>query len=250
MEPKSRLRGKMPVINQGSVWRMSAFIRGRRDRCKGATLWTSLLPLLVAMVLLLPSGAGYAEEGFSQPNAIPPDAGYDGGYADDGFKVPNAVPPKGSYNGKDVVQPIEFPHYIHTKINQINCMYCHTYARRSKVAGIPPVSKCMGCHLVIATDKPRIKKLTEYWEKREAPPWKKVNDVPDFVHFTHEKHLKRFIFDNPGMPIEKTFEVCAFCHGEVKNMVVDKKVKPLNMGFCVRCHEANNGPHDCWKCHK
>ena len=88
------------------------------------------------------------------------------------------------------------------------------------------------------------------WEKGIAPPWKKVHDVPDFVHFTHEKHLKKFIFDNPGMPVEKAFEVCAFCHGEVKNMTVARKVKPLNMGFCVRCHEANNGPNDCWKCHK
>ena len=171
-------------------------------------------------------------------------------YAQDGFTVPNAVPPKGTHQGKDVPQPIEFPHDIHAKINEINCMYCHTYARRSKVAGIPPTSKCMGCHSVIATDKDRIKKLTEYCEKREPPPWKKVHDVPDYVHFTHEKHLKRFIFDNEGMPVEKASEVCAFCHGEVKNMTVAHKVKPLNMGFCVRCHEANKGPSDCWKCHK
>ncbi len=165
-------------------------------------------------------------------------------------EVPNAVPPKGSHSGEDVKQPIEFPHNIHADVNKINCMYCHTYARRSKVAGIPPTSKCMGCHSVIATDKPRIKKLTEYWEKRQPPPWKKVHDVPDYVHFTHEKHLKRFVFDNPGMKVENVSEVCAFCHGEVKKMTVAKKVKPLNMGFCRRCHEANNGPHDCWKCHK
>ena len=164
--------------------------------------------------------------------------------------VPNAVPPKGEHVGKHVAQPIEFPHDIHVKINQINCMYCHTYARRSKVAGIPPTSKCMGCHMVIATDKPRIKQLTEYWEKREPPKWKKVHDVPDFVHFTHEKHLKRFVFDNEGMSVDRVSEVCAFCHGEVKQMTVAEKVKPLNMGFCARCHEANKGPFDCWKCHK
>lgn len=240
----------MSVNNRGSLQRMGACLTGRRNRCKTGTLFTSLLPLLLAIVMLLPSGAGYAEEVSKVPNAVPPNAGYEGGYADDGFKVPNAVPPKGEKVGIPVEQPIEFPHNIHTKINQINCMYCHTYARRSKVAGIPPVSKCMGCHLVIATDKPRIKKLTEYWEKHEAPPWKKVHDVPDFVHFTHEKHLKRFIFDNPEMPVEKTFEVCAFCHGEVKEMTVARKQKPLTMGFCVRCHEANNGPSDCWKCHK
>ena len=164
--------------------------------------------------------------------------------------VPNAVPPKGSYSGKHVEQPIELPHDVHVKDNGINCLYCHSYARRSKVAGIPPLSKCMGCHLVIATDKPRIQQLTEYWEKREPPPWKKVHDVPDFVHFTHEKHLKRFVFDNEDLPIERVQEVCAFCHGDVKDMTVAEKVKPLTMGFCQRCHQANEGPFDCWKCHK
>jgi hypothetical protein len=24
----------------------------------------------------------------------------------------------------------------------------------------------------------------------------------------------------------------------------------LTMGFCRQCHEDNNGPFDCWKCHK
>jgi len=165
-------------------------------------------------------------------------------------EVPNAKPPVGTHSGEDVPQPIEFPHDIHADVNGINCMYCHTYARRSKVAGIPPTSKCMGCHSVIATDKPRIKKLTEYWEKKEPPQWNKVHDVPDYVHFTHEKHLKRFVFENEGMDVENVSEVCAFCHGDVKKMTVAEKVKPLNMGFCVRCHEQNDGPSDCWKCHK
>ena len=110
-------------------------------------------------------------------------------------EVPNAVPPKGDHDGKHVEQPIEFPHDIHARDNKINCMYCHTYARRGNTAGIPPTSKCMGCHNIIATDKPRIKKLTEYWEKGESPKWKKVHDLPDFVHFNHEKHLNRFIFN-------------------------------------------------------
>jgi len=160
------------------------------------------------------------------------------------------VPPVGSYDGENVEQPIEFPHNIHVKDNGINCMYCHTYARRSKVAGIPPTSKCMGCHKQIATDKPRIQKLTEYWTNKEPPPWKKVHDVPDFVHFTHERHLKRFVFDRDDFPVENVKEVCAFCHGELENMTVAHKVKPLNMGFCKNCHIANNGPGDCWKCHK
>jgi hypothetical protein len=164
-------------------------------------------------------------------------------------KPADPIPPVGTHDGENVEQPIEFPHNIHVKDNGINCMYCHTYARRSKVAGIPPTSKCMGCHKQIATDKPRIQKLTEYWTNKTSPPWKKVHDVPDFVHFTHEKHLKRFVFDR-DFPVENVKEVCAFCHGQVENMTVAHKVKPLNMGFCKNCHEANGGPGDCWKCHK
>ncbi len=160
-----------------------------------------------------------------------------------------AIPPGGSHDGDIVEQPIEFPHNIHVEVNKINCMYCHTYARRSKVAGIPPTSKCMGCHKIIATDKPRIQKLTEYWEKKQSPEWKKVHDVPDFVHFTHERHLKKFVFD-ADFPVENVREVCAFCHGDIGNMTVARKVKPLNMGWCVSCHQKNGGPGDCWKCHK
>ena len=164
----------------------------------------------------------------------------------------DVTPPTGAHEGDDVPQPIEFPHDIHVKDNEINCLYCHTYARRSKVAGIPPTSKCMGCHKVIATDKPRIQKLTKYWEGKESPAWKKVHDLPDFVHVNHEKHLKTLAFDRE-LPVEDIKEVCAFCHGEVENMTVAKKVKPLNMGFCVSCHIENKdlgAPGDCWKCHK
>ncbi len=172
------------------------------------------------------------------------------GWAHAELPVPEGiVPPEGEHDGKDVPQPIEFPHDVHVKINEINCMYCHTYARRSKVAGIPPVSKCMGCHKIVATDKPRIQKLTEYWEKGEPIPWKKVHDLPDYVHFTHEKHLKRFVFDK-DFPVENVDQVCGLCHGDVKQHTVAQKVKPLTMGFCRRCHEANGGPGDCWECHK
>lgn len=159
------------------------------------------------------------------------------------------TPPPGEQSTPTVPQPIEFPHNRHVNDMKINCMYCHTYARRSKVAGIPPTSKCMGCHKMIATDKERIIKLTEYWEKGESPRWKKVHDVPDYVHFSHEKHIRKFVFD-ADFPVQDVQQVCGVCHGELRAMTVAEKKKPLNMGFCRRCHEANGGPGDCWKCHK
>lgn len=145
--------------------------------------------------------------------------------------------------GPAVVQPIEFPHFRHAGDHdkggmEINCMYCHTYARRSLVAGIPPVQKCIGCHQSIESvrDKPRIKKLFEYWDAKKAIPWKKVHDLPDFVRFSHERHIQRFIFQL-NRPVQ---EVCGYCHGDVKTMTVARRQKLLSMGFCVSCHEINH----------
>jgi len=145
--------------------------------------------------------------------------------------------------GPVVKQPIEFPHFRHAGDRdkggmEINCMYCHTYARRSLVAGIPPVYKCIGCHQSIdeVRNKPRIKKLFEYWDAKKAIPWKKVNDIPDFVRFSHERHIQRFVFQL-NRPVQ---QVCGYCHGDVKTLSVDRREHLLSMGFCVTCHEINH----------
>ena len=174
--------------------------------------------------------------------------------------------------GPQVEQPIEFPHDRHAGDAdkggmQISCLYCHTYARRSAVAGIPPLQKCIGCHQSIESvrETPRIKKLFEYWEgsqdgkiaARTPVPWKKVHDLPDFVRFNHERHIQRFYFQQ-GKPVQ---EVCGYCHGDVKTMTVARRSKSLSMGWCVSCHEkdhlvdasstkTSHGPNDCWQCHK
>ena len=145
--------------------------------------------------------------------------------------------------GPAVKQPIEFPHFRHAGDHdkggmEINCMYCHTYARRSLVAGIPPVQKCIGCHQSIdeVRNKPRIKKLFAYWDAKKSIPWKKVHDLPDFVRFSHERHIQRFVFQL-NRPVQ---EVCGYCHGNVKTMTVARRQKLLSMGFCVTCHEINH----------
>jgi len=184
--------------------------------------------------------------------------------------------------GDKVEQPIEFPHDIHAGKMGINCMYCHTYARRSRVSGIPPLRKCINCHQNIESvkEKPRIKKLFEYWDKQQAIPFKKVHDLPDFVRFNHERHIQRFYFQL-GRPVQ---EVCGYCHGNVAGMTVAEKVEPLSMGWCIDCHkkdhpntaagvealpakafermgpadgpaladaaDTSHGPNDCWQCHK
>lgn len=143
------------------------------------------------------------------------------------------------YSDASPEQPINFSHKIHAGDNDIPCMYCHIYARRSRTSGVPSVNKCINCHKAIATDKPEIKKVFGYWERKEPIPWIKVHDLPDFVYFPHKRHIKADV-------------ECQTCHGPVETMDRVTRLAPLKMGWCLNCHserKVKNG-FDCWTCHQ
>src|SRR5882672_1693770 len=70
-------------------------------------------------------------------------------------------------NRKGPAQPINFSHQLHAGKLGMNCLYCHYGAEKSPIANIPPMSTCMGCHKIAATDRPEIQKLTGYFERGE-----------------------------------------------------------------------------------
>lgn len=136
-------------------------------------------------------------------------------------------------------QPIAFNHEIMVQAG-IPCLFCHTEAMRSPVAGMPSVEKCMGCHKVIATNSPEIKKVAGYWERQEPIPWVRVNRLPRFVYFSHQVHLAT------GLNCER-------CHGDVGHMTVARPAVDMTMGWCLSCHEQQpNAPQlkDCVVCHQ
>jgi len=133
-------------------------------------------------------------------------------------------------------QPIPFPHDLHAGEKKIPCQYCHSSARRSHVAGVPPLNTCMGCHRYVATDKEPIKYLTAKYEANEPVKWTKVHDIPDYVRFTHQPHVLAGVG-------------CESCHGDVKKMGVAAQAKPLQMGWCIECHLENEVPVSCSTCH-
>lgn len=134
-------------------------------------------------------------------------------------------------------QPIAFSHRVHVGQNQIPCLYCHVNARRSSVAGIPSVQRCMGCHKITAANKPEVQKLKEYWDRKEPIPWRKVTWMPDFVFFEHWPHVQAKL-------------QCQTCHGPVESMDRMQQVKALNMKFCVSCHRQKQASIDCAVCHR
>lgn len=138
-------------------------------------------------------------------------------------------------------QPIAYSHQTHIEAG-IQCLYCHSQATRSTIAGIPSVERCMGCHTVIATENETVQQLAGYWERGEAIPWARVNNQPDFVYFSHRPHL--------GAGLN-----CETCHGDVGAMDEARPTHRMDMGWCLECHTEQEPEHvdrlvDCVVCHQ
>lgn len=136
------------------------------------------------------------------------------------------------------VQPVAFSHKLHAGDNKINCQYCHSYARRSEMAGIPSVKKCMNCHqrMLKKVNTPKIQEVVSYFKKGEPIPWVRIYDLPDHVWFSHKRHIAR---DVP----------CQKCHGPVETMEVVERQRIFQMGYCLDCHQENQANTDCLTCH-
>lgn len=213
-----------------------------------------------SLALALTIGAGLAVAGIAQSaNAEATDA------QEETFTLgmKNPLPPElfdsnlvvtvGEPLAEATEQPIAFTHERHAGTLGMDCNYCHSNARKGIHAGVPATSVCMGCHALIdTTDRPELVKLKDYWEKGEVIPWNKTHDLPDYVYFSHKRHVVAGL-------------ACQECHGEVQTMTVNQRVASLKMGWCLDCHaqhpsiDDNYGTKaelrraelkDCWTCHK
>ena len=137
---------------------------------------------------------------------------------------------------KPPVQPIAFSHPTHLNKVGLPCTHCHTTADKSPRAGVPAMSICMDCHQNAAADRPEIRKLRGYWDRKEPIPWIKVHILPRHVRFTHKRHFKAGVD-------------CDVCHGDVRAMMPMRQARSLKMGWCVGCHRSKGAPTDCAACH-
>lgn len=152
--------------------------------------------------------------------------------------------------GYEPLQPIAFSHKIHAGDNKIDCQYCHSSAKHSKVSGVPSANLCMNCHKSISevADDTRVGSLgkkeldqeiqkiyaavgwdsekMEYIENYEQQPieWVRVHNLPDHVYYNHSQHVTVAGLD------------CQTCHGPVEEMDEMRQHSPLTMGWCIDCH--------------
>ena len=138
----------------------------------------------------------------------------------------------------EVAQPFQFPHSTHVG-RQIACTeYCHESVSEGPVAGLPSVRTCMSCHRTIATNRPRIRQLTQMREEGRDFAWNRVFGYPaqSHVRFNHAPHIRAKV-------------ECTTCHGNIGEQQVAQRNVDMTMGFCVNCHRERQAPDDCLTCH-
>jgi hypothetical protein len=96
----------------------------------------------------------------------------------------------------------------------------------------------MICHNTIATDRPRIQRITAMREQCRDLAWQRVYGYTTQAHvkFNHAPHV------NAGYGF-------ATCHGDIARGTVATVNVDLNMGFCVNCHNEKKASTDCLTCH-
>lgn len=159
----------------------------------------------------------------------------------------------GRQQGYQPEQPIFYSHKVHAGVNQISCLYCHSFATTGKHANIPSVNVCMNCHMNIneysgtagklyredgteVDGTAEIQKLYSYagWDpktrqytgKGHPIEWIRIHNLPDHVFFSHAQHT------NAGKV------QCQTCHGEIQKMDEVHQFAPLSMGWCINCHRT------------
>lgn len=122
-----------------------------------------------------------------------------------------------------VEQPIQFSHAHHVGGVGIDCRYCHTSVEKSAFAGIPPTKTCMNCHSILWNTAPILEPVRASFRNDSPLTWLRVNDLPDFVYFSHQIHVRQGVG-------------CVTCHGQVDRMPLMYQAKSLQMDWCLDCH--------------
>ena len=152
-------------------------------------------------------------------------------------RIPEFYKPKDEKLPAEVgPQPIPFSHKQHVEAG-LQCKDCHAGAAKKERAGLPQLENCMLCHRAIAKESPPVQRLAELHQQGTKVKWVRVYQVPDFVFFSHARHLK-------------AGEECRTCHGPVARREVLSKEVSTGMVRCMNCHAERDVSNDCVFCHQ
>ncbi len=138
------------------------------------------------------------------------------------------------------IDPVPFSHYVHTNLHKIKCVNCHRGVETDARAGIPNIDYCSMCHSTLINPSSKREKIIYELVKKNNPiPWKIYYNLPDYVYFSHRRHVKLGKLE------------CTACHGDMTTQDSPelKNFSPIKMQFCFNCHEQKDITTDCGNCH-
>ena len=137
-------------------------------------------------------------------------------------------------------QPVRYNHRFHTEDMGFGCLDCHQNAESHEKAMIPNIEMCGTCHIDEEAENSEVRKVAEYVASGTPIPWQEIHTVPDFVYFTHRRHVTLGKIE------------CQVCHGEVSEMETPFISTAVNMDmeWCMKCHEQREVTNDCVSCHR
>jgi len=141
--------------------------------------------------------------------------------------------------GSKTEQPISFNHKKHLE-QGLECDSCHRYFKTQTFSGIPGVATCLECHQEAITKSAEEEKIRQFAKKGERIPWKRIYEEPDYVFFSHRRHVVL-----GKIP-------CQTCHGKMQDIErpPSKPYVRMTMNWCMGCHTENRVTNDCLACHE
>ncbi|MGI9100977.1 MAG: cytochrome c3 family protein [Terriglobales bacterium] len=176
----------------------------------------------------------------------------------------------GNQIGYEPTQPIAFSHRLHAGELQVQCLYCHSGAERSRHAGIPAANVCMNCHrfvsapmgavraedeqakkesrasrLIVSTEIQKLYTAVGFDPAAKSPTGNRQSAIPSTsdhqpstpIAWVKIHNVPDFVyFDH--RPHVNAGVACQSCHGPVETMERVRQVQDLSMGWCVNCHRG------------
>jgi hypothetical protein len=139
-------------------------------------------------------------------------------------------------------QPIAFNHRLHVVRNRIPCTDCHVGALRQERATLPPITRCLLCHMKPQGKQPNPRERVVRRLGAQGTPvtWTQVTRNPRHVHFSHRAHTTLAKIS------------CPACHGDVTQWTqppTEANAKLRKMNTCRNCHRKRGATLDCISCH-
>lgn len=133
--------------------------------------------------------------------------------------------PKYTRVGYQPIQPVPFPHDIHTRQLGMDCRYCHSFVEVAAHSNVPNTQVCMNCHSQVQKENPKLQPVRDSWASGKPIEWVQIHKTPDFAFFNHSVHVNRGVS-------------CINCHGAVNSMPTVFHAESHSMKWCLECHRA------------